>query len=132
MSKSVGSSPSVPQVSPRYSLVKLRQGQQAFRSELLRVFNGRCVISGCDVSQVLEAAHIMPYSQTLSNDPGNGLLLRADLHTLYDLDLIRICPQTNKVSVDVSLKDTEYWEYNDIVLKLLDQNLQYLVERSLE
>jgi hypothetical protein len=73
-------------------LVVLRQGQKAFREALLSAYQGRCAISGCDVEQVLEAAHIMPYLGEHTNFVTNGLLLRADLHTLFDLGIIRIKP----------------------------------------
>ncbi|WP_404482023.1 HNH endonuclease [Novosphingobium sp. BL-52-GroH] len=71
-------------------LVTLRQGQRAFRQALLSAYQGRCAISGCDVEEVLEAAHIMPYMGEHTNAVTNGLLLRADLHTLFDLGLIMI------------------------------------------
>jgi putative restriction endonuclease len=52
------------------------------------------MISGCLVLQVLEAAHIRPHRGQRDNHPENGLLLRADLHTLFDLDLLGIEPST--------------------------------------
>lgn len=63
------------------SIVK-RRGQPEFRRKLLTVYQGRCAISGTDAVEALEAAHIVPYKGAATNHPTNGLLLRADLHTL--------------------------------------------------
>lgn len=71
-------------------MVVLRQGQAQFRQALMEAYEGRCAISGCDVREVLEAAHIMPYLGDETNNVRNGLLLRADLHTLFDLGLLKI------------------------------------------
>ncbi|MBW4515261.1 MAG: HNH endonuclease [Timaviella obliquedivisa GSE-PSE-MK23-08B] len=76
-----------------------RQGQSQFRQQLLRVYKGKCAILGNDVEQALEAAHIIPYCGLETNTTSNGLLLRADLHTLFDLNLITIDPQTMKVLI---------------------------------
>lgn len=77
--------------------VKLRRGQAAFRASLLAHFDGRCVVSGCEVEEILEAAHINPHRGTKDNHLENGLLLRADLHTLFDLSLLTIDPQTYRL-----------------------------------
>lgn len=67
-----------------------RQGQAAFRGQLLTLYGNRCAISNCAVEPVLEAAHITPYLGPKTNHPHNGLLLRSDLHTLLDLKLIAV------------------------------------------
>ncbi|MDW4548403.1 HNH endonuclease [Defluviimonas sp. D31] len=72
------------------SQVARRRGQARFRAELLEAYEGRCCISGCDFTEALEAAHIAPYRGPQSNHPQNGLLLRADLHTLFDLGHLAI------------------------------------------
>ncbi|MFC3532316.1 HNH endonuclease [Vogesella facilis] len=65
-----------------------RQGQPAFRSGLLTAYEGRCAITDCAITQVLEAAHITPYLGPETNNIRNGLLLRSDLHTLWDKGMI--------------------------------------------
>lgn len=95
-----------------------RQGQANFRRALLAAYAGRCVISGCDVSETLEAAHIKPYLGEHTNQVRNGLLLRADLHTLFDLRLIRIHPQDLTVVLDPSLHESEYRGLNGKRLRL--------------
>lgn len=72
--------------------IRVRRGQTAFRKSLLKAYKGRCAISGCQLVDVLEAAHISPYRGVRDNDPSNGILLRADLHTLFDLNLLGIRP----------------------------------------
>jgi hypothetical protein len=71
-------------------MVTLRQGQPAFRKTLMKAYEGRCAITGCTIPDVLEAAHISPYLGELTNHVTNGLLLRADMHTLFDRGLIKI------------------------------------------
>jgi len=60
----------------------------------------------------LEAAHITPYRGPRTNAISNGLLLRADVHTLYDLNLISIHPSRYIVRVSSSLAGSQYEEYD--------------------
>jgi predicted restriction endonuclease len=55
---------------------------------------------------VLEAAHIRPHAEEPDYRTSNGLLLRADLHTLFDLHLLSVNPQTGKISVAPELSET--------------------------
>ena len=94
-----------------------RQGQSKFRSELLKAYGGKCAITDCDAEAALEAAHIFPYLGADTNHVKNGLLLRADIHTLFDLNLISIDPDTSKAVVSSSLLNTCYKELNGKSLK---------------
>lgn len=85
-----------------------RQGQPAFRKALLEAYDGKCAITGCDVLAILEAAHVHPYMGEHTNVVSNGLLLRTDIHTLVDLWLIAIDPETLTVLVSPALDGTEY------------------------
>ncbi len=87
-----------------------RRGQPAFRKTLLEVYGGCCPMTGCDVVDALEAAHIQPYSGLKSNDVRNGLLLRADVHTLFDLYLIAINPGSLRIAVAPALQQSAYFE----------------------
>jgi predicted restriction endonuclease len=95
-----------------------RRGQPAFREYLLAVYNMRCAISGCNVVPVLEAAHITPYLGPDTNRPGNGLLLRADLHTLFDLKMIAIDSDSMTVLVSSDLNGTCYEEFRGVPMKI--------------
>ena len=84
-----------------------RQGQPAFRNLLLRHYDRRCAVTGDAVQQVLEAAHVTPYLGPHSNVAVNGLLLRADVHTLFDLFLISVDEQ-GRVLVSAQLAGSPY------------------------
>ncbi|MEG8052564.1 HNH endonuclease signature motif containing protein [Sphingomonas aerolata] len=71
-------------------MVTLRQGQPAFRKALMDAYERRCAVTGCTIDDVLEAAHISPYLGEHTNHVTNGLLLRADIHTLFDRGLIKV------------------------------------------
>jgi putative restriction endonuclease len=71
-------------------------------------YGWKCLISGCEVVDVLEAAHVRPYRGVGDNHPSNGVLLRSDLHTLFDLDLLGIDPTDGRVCVSRKLLGTEY------------------------
>lgn len=85
-----------------------RQGQSEFRKKLLNAYNNRCAISGCDVESAIEAAHIIPYRGTETNHPTNGLPLRADIHTLFDLHLISIKPDTYEIVIAPKIQGSCY------------------------
>lgn len=71
-------------------LVVIRQGQAAFRRRLLEAYGRKCAITGCEIEDILEAAHISPYKGKRTDPVNNGLLLRADIHTLFDRGLIKV------------------------------------------
>ncbi len=85
-----------------------RQGQSEFRRKLLTLYGGECAITGCDVEPAIEAAHIIPYQGTSTNHPANGLPLRADIHTLFDLHLISIQPDSYEIVIAPELDGTCY------------------------
>ena len=85
-----------------------RRGQGVFRAELLDAYSGLCAVTGCEVGYVLEAAHLHPYRGPESNNPRNGLLLRADIHTLLDLALLAIEPASRTVVISSLLYGTQY------------------------
>ena len=74
--------------------IALRRGQQRFRAALLAAYDNKCALTGTAVESVLEAAHIKPYNGRSTNHVTNGLLLRSDVHALFDLGLLSIAPDT--------------------------------------
>jgi hypothetical protein len=62
----------------------------------------------CEAVDALEAAHILLYKGKESNQPWNGILLRADLHLLFDKNLLTIDPATLRVRLNPRLMKTEY------------------------
>lgn len=91
--------------------IKSRRGQPEFRRKLLSAYKGRCVITNCGVEELLEAAHIKPHSKGVDYGVSNGFLFRADIHTLFDLNLLAV-DEFNNVKLSESLRNTEYWVYN--------------------
>jgi putative restriction endonuclease len=85
-----------------------RRGQSAFRSALLEAYRGRCAVTGCDATAALEGAHLRPYRGPDSNAVANGLLLRADIHTLLDLRLLAPEPGTRNIVLSKLLAGTQY------------------------
>lgn len=84
-----------------------RQGQGAFRSGLLTAYEGRCAVTGSAVKPVLEAAHVTPFLGPKTNHISNGLLLRSDLHTLWDRGLIYLRDDLT-LQVNPILEASEY------------------------
>jgi hypothetical protein len=97
--------------------VVVRSGQMEFRRELLKAYNGACCISGCAVPQVLHGAHIRPYLGVATNHVTNGLLLRADLHLLFDANLIAVSDDYILLFSDV-VDDTDYVKYRGVKINL--------------
>lgn len=100
------------------AVIHRRQGQQRFRQKLLEAYDRKCAISGCDVEQLLDAAHIVPYRGPGTNTVQNGLLLRTDLHTLFDLGLLTIAPETFEVAVSGTVASSEYRAFDGARLRL--------------
>lgn len=95
-----------------------RRGQPEFRMKLLAAYDHRCAVSDCEVVEALEAAHIVPYRGPATNDVRNGLLLRADLHTLFDLGLIAVDASSMSLLLSPKIQGTSYGELNGRRLRL--------------
>ena len=89
--------------------IVVRRGQSRFRGQLLEAYDGRCAISGSSTQEVLEAANIRSYMGDYSDSVTNGLLLRADIHTLFDLGLIWV--ERGIVATASHLRKTEYGQF---------------------
>lgn len=73
----------------RFVQVEVRTQQGAFREAVFLACRGRCVVSGCDIPETLEAAHLSGRSwREGHNSAADGVLLRRDLHALYDTGLL--------------------------------------------
>ena len=105
--------------------ISIRRGQDKFRKILLSAYNNQCSITGCSVLSVLEAAHITKYNGINSNTVTNGLLLRADIHTLWDLGLIAINEYNYTVTIHNELKKTEYYYLDGKEINLPDNKKDY-------
>jgi len=95
---------------PRYGdpvLVKPRLGQGSFRMMVTDAYNRKCAITKERTLPALDAAHIIPYKKSGLHVVNNGLLLRRDLHALFDQGYITITPS---MQVEVSRKIREEYE----------------------
>lgn len=72
------------------TLVRPRLGQGAFRVVVTDVYDRRCAVSGEKTLPILDAAHIRSYSDGGEHEGSNGLLLRTDIHTLFDLGYVSV------------------------------------------
>lgn len=96
---------------------RVRQGQGIFRKDLLVLYEGRCAISDYIPNAVVDAAHIIPYAESASHDSSNGLLLRTDLHNLFDDGLLRINPKGLIVELSKELDKTPYVAFGGVPLR---------------
>ena len=101
------------------STMRVRIGQGPFRRELFEQFGWTCAITGAAPDRALEACHLYSYAKEGKHHHHGGLLIRRDLHTLFDFGLLTIDPVTLKVAIDDSLKPYPgYWALNGTHLKV--------------
>lgn len=73
------------------ALVQARRGQGQYRKDVLKLWEGRCAVTGCGVAAVLRASHALPWCLSTDQqrlDANNGLPLTATLDALFDRGLI--------------------------------------------
>lgn len=113
-------------LSPAYGnsiLTKVRLGQGAFRVLVTDAYSRRCSITGEKTLPVLEAAHIKPYAESGPHFISNGILLRSDMHKLFDCGYLTIT--TNyKIEISARIKEEfqngkEYYQYHGKELMFL-------------
>lgn len=78
-------------VTARTLLIEARIGQGRYRADLIKLWGGRCSLTGCNILQVLIASHAKRWSDSSNDerlDPFNGLLLSAHVDKLFDSGLI--------------------------------------------
>ena len=119
---------SVDEVRYAESVTKHRLGQGAFRVAVTDAYQRRCAISGEKTLPVLQAAHIRPYAEQGPHNVTNGLLLRSDIHTLYDGGYITITPDYH-IEVSSRLHDEygngkDYYKYHGRQLIILPENIR--------
>ena len=73
-------------------LIRPRLGQGAFRVLVTDLYQRRCAVTQERTLPALEAAHIRPYAEGGQHEASNGLLLRRDLHSLFDAGYVTVTP----------------------------------------
>jgi len=74
-------------------LIRPRLGQGAFRVLVTDIYDRRCAVTRERTLPALEAAHIRPYGEGGDHEPQNGLLLRRDIHSLFDAGYVTVTPE---------------------------------------
>jgi len=95
---------------PRFGepqLIQPRLGQGAFRVLVTDIYQRRCAVTQERTLPALEAAHIRPYSDGGSHEARNGLLLRRDIHSLFDAGYVTVTP---RLHFEVSARIREEFE----------------------
>ena len=88
------------------SEVERAERDPLFKFNILKRFEGRCLITSLDVTEMLDAAHIIPVASGGTEDANNGLLLAASVHRALDAGLWAIHPQTLKIETLPNGPDT--------------------------
>lgn len=90
----------------------IRERQSVFHDRVSKAYEGACAVTQIDVPTVLQAAHIDPYRGRKSQVVTNGVLLRMDIHRLYDENLLAIDPDGNVLRISERLSTTPYAKYD--------------------
>lgn len=104
--------------------IKARRGQKKFRDGLIKRYSGKCMVTGCEILHLLEAAHINSYKGVKDNHMENGLLLRADIHTLFDLNLLGIEPNSLFVYFKPEILQNGYECFHEQPLKGIESDVK--------
>jgi putative restriction endonuclease len=88
-------------------LISPRYGQGSFRILVTDAYGRRCAVTNERTLPALDAAHIKPYSESMQHTISNGILLRRDLHALFDQGYVTINPSFR---LEVSHKIREEFE----------------------
>ncbi len=75
------------------TLIRPRLGQGAFRLVVTDLYARRCAITKERTLPALEAAHIRPYADGGEHAPSNGILMRRDIHSLFDQGYVTVTPE---------------------------------------
>lgn len=91
---------------------RVRKGQSRFRKALHTLYGSRCAFTGTDEETVLEACHIISHAKTGNNSLDNGLLLRSDIHVLFDEHLMTLANDGQHILVHKDVTAPEYARLN--------------------
>ena len=87
---------------------RVRKGQSRFRKALQTLYGSRCAFTGTDEETVLEACHIISHARSGDNSLDNGLLLRSDIHVLFDEQLMTLANDGQRILVHKDVTSPEY------------------------
>lgn len=118
-------------------LVQPRLGQGSFRVLVTDAYSRRCAMTLERTLPVLEAAHIRPYCDGGKHELSNGLLLRSDIHKLFDTGYITVDPTDRRIVVSGRIRQEfengkEYYQLHGRTLHLPDDPALIPAEGNLE
>jgi putative restriction endonuclease len=108
------------------TLITPRLGQGAFRVLVTEAYGRQCAITGGKVLPALDAAHIKPYGEGGLHVKSNGILLRKDIHSIFDAGYVTI---SEDYRFSVSNKVKEVFNNGEEYLRLHGKELR-LPERK--
>ena len=98
------------------SSVERAERDPLFKFNILKRFEGRCLITNIDVTEMLDAAHIIPVASGGTEDPNNGLLLSASVHRALDAGLWAINPISLRIETKASGPDSKRMKLDQVDL----------------
>lgn len=99
--------------------VRTRIGQESFRKKLMQKFGATCAVSGECPPSVLDAAHLYSFSEVGVHHDNGGLLLRKDIHKLFDTGVICIDPESGRIDIDSEVQQfPSYLNLHDHFIKV--------------
>ena len=98
------------------SSVERAERDPLFKFNILKRFEGRCLITNIDVTEMLDAAHIIPVASGGTEDPNNGLLLSASVHRALDAGLWAINPISLRIETKASGPDANRMKLDQVDL----------------
>ena len=100
----------------RFAMVQVRPEQPTFRLAVFAAYFGKCLLTDCEVPEAVEAAHLHGRDwREGHNSAADGILLRRDVHALYDRKLLHIA-EDGVVTVDSRIA-AEYGDLEQVVVK---------------
>lgn len=115
----------------RFQSAVARPGQGEFRVSVMERHESQCAVTGESLCQVLDAAHVLSFAKHKKkrNDPRNGILLRVDIHRLFDSGLISIDGRILVLSE--KLRGSKYEIFRDLCVKT-SASPSYLAQHHLD
>lgn len=93
----------------RHALVRVRRGQRQFRDQILARQGDSCAFTGPAPRRVLEAGHLYSYAELGQHHPHGGMMLRRDIHRLFDDGVLAVDP--DQLRIDVAPELASYPQY---------------------
>lgn len=110
--------------------VRVRIGQGQFRRDLLKRYGEVCAFTGPGPETALHAAHLVSFAATGEHDTRKGLMLRSDIHVLFDAGYLAVNPRT--MLIDVAPSIAAYEAYGQLNGRALYPSVGNPVRRLLE